>query len=209
MLQQDSQGFTDIAMNRQAGAGDVGLAVKFYLAPLQNQKKSKEEGRPIFEDKEFIKIMIPGSKSNVIDRVVRQTDFDRFPEHYRRFKARTEQNLVEGTRLEEWPGITRGQCEELKFFNVFTVEQLATLAASSAGNIMGIQTLKTKASAYLDSSKDNATAEKFAALEAKYEALLARVDGAVPDDNDEPPAPKRKRRNRAEMNAARLNENME
>jgi hypothetical protein len=202
MLQQDSQGFTDIAMNRNAGAGDETLAVKFYLAPLQNQQKSKEEGRPIFEDKEFIKIMIPGSKSNVIDRVARQTDVARFPEHYNRFKLRTDQNLIEGTRLEEWPGITRGQCEELKFFNVFTVEQLANLAASSAGNIMGIQALKTKASAYLDSSKENATAEKFAELEAKYEALLARVDGGEVVE-----APKkRKRRSKAEMEAVRAAE---
>jgi hypothetical protein len=201
MLQNDSQGFTEVAMNRSAGAGDDQLAVKFYLAPLQNQQKSKDEGRPIFEDKEFIKIMIPGSKSNVIDRVVRQSDFSRFPEHYRRFKARIDQDLVEGTRLEEWPGITRGQCEELKFFNVFTVEQLATLAASSAGNIMGIQALKTKATIYLDSSKDNATAEKFAELEAKYEALLARVD------NEEPaPKVKRKRRSKAEMEAAKTAE---
>jgi hypothetical protein len=202
MLQQDSQGFTDIAMNRNSGAGDETLAVKFYLAPLQNQQKSKEEGRPIFEDKEFIKIMIPGSKSNVIDRVARQTDVARFPEHYKRFKLRTDQNLIEGTRLEEWPGITRGQCEELKFFNVFTVEQLANLAASSAGNIMGIQALKTKAAVYLDSSKENATAEKFAELEAKYEALLARVDGGEVVE-----APKkRKRRSKAEMEAVRAAE---
>jgi hypothetical protein len=81
---------------------------------------------------------------------------------------------------------------------------LANLAASSAGNIMGIQALKTKATTYLESSKDNATAEKFAELEAKYEALLARVDGETP------PAPKkRKRRNKAEMEAARLNVDME
>jgi hypothetical protein len=202
MLQQDSQGFTDIAMNKNAGAGDETLAVKFYISPLQNEQKSKLEGRPIFEDREFIKIMIPGSKSNVIDRLARPTDIARFPEHHRRFKARMDQDLVEGTRLEEWPGITRGQCEEMKFFNVFTVEQLANLAASSAGNIMGIEALKTKANAYLDSSKENATNEKFAALEAKYEALLARVDGG---EVVEVPK-KRKRRSKAEMEAAKAAE---
>jgi hypothetical protein len=98
---------------------------------------------------------------------------------------------VEGTLLEEWPAISRGQVEELKFLNIRTVEQLVGLSDANAQNIMGINGLKEKAKKYLEASEKEATAEKFAELEAKYEALLAAQEEK----------PKRTRRTKAQIEA--------
>jgi hypothetical protein len=181
MLEEAKYGETEMALASGRNTGDETLLVRFYLKPWQNQAKSKLEGRPIFEELEHIEIRVPGNKSNIIMRPATDRDKNRFPEHYRKFKAREDQEAVEGTLLSEWPGVTRGQCEEMKFFNIRTVEQLANMADSNAHNVMGIQALKAKATRYLETSKESATAEKFAALEAKYEALLARFDGEAPE----------------------------
>jgi hypothetical protein len=56
---------------------------------------------------------------------------------------------VSGTPLEAWPLVNRGQVEELKFFGITTVEQLADLSDSHAGKWAGVVTLKQKAKSFL------------------------------------------------------------
>jgi hypothetical protein len=198
-MQEADYGMTAGAMGGTPGTNpDDMLAVLFFIKPLQNDSKSKEEGRPIFEDAEWISIMAPGSRNKVM-RPIRHKDKERFPRHYAAFKNRTEQDFIEGTPLAEWTGVTRSQVEELKFWNISTVEQLANTADSATGAFRGFVTLKQNAIKYLEASKGNAMAEKFAALEAKYEALLAKVDGGEPVEAQKP---KRRRRTRAEMDAA-------
>jgi hypothetical protein len=153
--------------------GDEVLLVRFYTHPKKNLVKSEQEGRPIFEDTDYIEIMQPGNKDSIVRRPASDRDKDRFAEHYRRYQARQSEDHIEGTLLEEWPAISRAQCEELKFLNIRTVEQLAGLSDSNAQNIMGIQGLKSKAKKYLEVAEKEANAEKFAELEAKYQQLLA------------------------------------
>jgi hypothetical protein len=172
-IMEAEMGLTSLAMNNNRYHGDETLLVKFYTRARHSITKSEEAGRPIFEDCTYIEIMQPGNKDSIVQRPATQRDKDRFAEHYRKFEARLDQEAVEGTPLEEWPAITRAQCEELRFLNIRTVEQLASVADSNAQNIMGIQMLKQKAAKYLESAEKEATAERFAELEAKYEALLA------------------------------------
>ena len=54
MLNEALHGTTDMAMNSQRSHGDETLLVKFFTHPKQNQLKSKEAGRPIFEDVPYI-----------------------------------------------------------------------------------------------------------------------------------------------------------
>jgi hypothetical protein len=194
-MQEAQHGTTDMAMNRTPNAGDETLLVKFYMHPRLNAQKTEEAGRPIYVEEIYIKISAPGDKESVRDRPAMQMDKDRFFEHFRRFEARESQDHVEGTMLEEWPGITRSRCEELRFLNIRTVEQLATLNDNNASGIIGIQALKQKAAKYIESADSNATAEKFAALEAKYASLVAKFEGLETEEVK----PKRKRRSRAEM----------
>jgi hypothetical protein len=189
---------TNTAMGQSNG--DETLLVKFFNTPLKNEVKTLEAGRPIFEETEFISIMAPGSRNNV-ERPVRDVDKTRFPRHYAAFKAREDQESVDGTVLSEWPGITRGQAEELRFFNVVTVEQLAGVADNKISNFMGLQTLKTKAREYLEASKGNAAVEALIAANNQIEALKERLD-ALESGRDRPKK-RRKRRTPAQMEAAK------
>lgn len=170
----------DLAMTQNAmGAGqsnarfaqDDGLFVTFHLHPVLNDAKSKEQGRPIYEDKEYITIIIPGDKDNVVDRKVMEQDKMRFPRQYQQFKSYQE-NPQEGTPLSEWPGIARSQIEELKFFHVHTVEQLAAIPDSQSQKFMGINVLKQKAKAYL---QDTSMSAPFTQLQEENEVLTQQI----------------------------------
>ena len=199
-------GITEAAFGAARGqqTGDETLLVKFYNKPIQDKGKSDEAGRPIFVEKVYIDIRQPGNRTSGVARPIRDTDKQRFPEHYRKFVARQDQDTHEGTPLSEWPGLTRGQVEEMKFFNVFTVEQLASVADSNASNFRGLAQLKQKAAAFLKLAENNAAATALAAseaknaeLEAKIEALMERMDAM------DSPKPRKKRRTKAEMEAGK------
>jgi hypothetical protein len=179
--------------------GDEVLLVRFYKAPKQNLSRTQEEGRPIFEDTDYIEIMQPGNKDSIIRRPATDRDKSRFSEHYRKYEARVTDDHIEGTLLSEWPAISRAQVEELRFLNIRTVEQLAQIADSNAQNIMGIQGLKSKAAKFLETSKDQALSDRLAEIEARnaeLEAKLAAVseNPAIVADAKENPAPKRRGR---------------
>ena len=177
LLQEAEHSLTDLAMNHARTHGDETLLVKFYTAPRRSITKSKEMGRPIYEEETFIQIMQPGNKDSIVIRPATVRDKQRFAEHYRKFTAREDQEAIEGTILEEWAMVSRSQVNELKYLNIRTVEQLAAISDSNAQGIMGISVLKGKAQKWLESAEKNATAEKLAAMEAKYQSLLERLEG--------------------------------
>jgi hypothetical protein len=201
MLTESNYSETDLAMNNGRYHGDNTLLVKFFMNPKINSVKSAEAGRPIFSEVPYIQIMQPGNKDSIVIRPATQMDKTRFAEHFRKFEAREDQEAIEGTLLEEWAGITRSQCEELKYLNIRTVEQLAVVSDSNAQGIMGVGFLKEKATKYLEDSAGDATKEALAALETKYEALMAKLE-AEPVEKAAP----RKRRTKAEMEAAKAEE---
>lgn len=156
MVGEADYGLTEFAIDESSRhKGDEHLYVKFFVHPQQDKEKSLEEGRPIFEDKEFITIMVPGDKDNIVTREIRPGDTERFPKQYAAFQN-DNQELIEGTPLHKWPLVTSAQVEELKFFNIRTVEQLANIADSTAQKFMGVQLLKGRAKEYIDAAKDAA-----------------------------------------------------
>lgn len=140
----------DFQSNNQAEQ-DKTLLVKFYVKSRQDKARTVAEGRPIFKDVEYIHIMIPGSRDGAA-RPATHRDRQRFPKHYQAFKERIELP-EEGTPLAEWGTLTRSTVEELAFFNIKTVEQLANVNDNVASQFMGCQGFKSKAKAYLEVSK--------------------------------------------------------
>lgn len=197
MLEAD-MGMTQQAMGDGSQSGDEQLAVVFYIHPKQNEEKSKEAGRPIFEDREYIRIVQPGNKENIIERPATEMDLARFPRHYQAFKQRVnDEEYVEGTRLEEWPAITRSQVAELKYLHVNTVEQLANLSDANTQGFMGLNLLKQKAATYLEASNVTKAAEEMESLRAtnatmaeQLAALQARLDAM--DEEPAKPAPRKR-----------------
>jgi hypothetical protein len=133
----------------QPYVGDEKTPVRFFMDAVQDHVASTDAGRPIYKDAEFIQIF--NSKDNIICREVRDTDKQRWPRQYGAWKA-TGENVAggAGTRLEMWPAITKAQAEELKYFKIFTVEQLADFPDSQAHNFPGFQKLKALARGYIE-----------------------------------------------------------
>lgn len=144
---------------------DKKLIVAFEMHATQNVEKSKAEGRPIFEDVPYIRIIVPGDRDSSIHRPVwddpmhQMSDTARFPEQWKAFRENRKQ-AAEGTPLEQWPPLSRAQVLELKHFHVTTVEQLANLDDSVGRKFMGIQSLKQLAKDWLAKAKDGAVVTK-------------------------------------------------
>jgi hypothetical protein len=162
----------DFIAPKAGGERDTAMP-RFYVKPVKNEFKSNEKGHPVFEDREYVEIHIPGDRGTVTDRQVRPEDRDRWPREYAAFKAGQEAP-VEGTPLTEWPAITRSQAEELKFGRVYTVEQLAALPDDLLNRTvsMGGFSLREKAKRFLEAAQGNAPMEKLAAENEEQRATI-------------------------------------
>jgi hypothetical protein len=146
--------------------GDDRLGVMFYLKVVEDAERTLAEGRRCFKEREYVRIMVPGDRSNVVDRPVQVTgviptdDRLRFSRHYERFKQQKEQAVHDGTPLSLWPLIPAALAEEMKFINIFTVEQLAELSDTHVGKIPNGQVLKRKAKEFIIALKDQAQVAK-------------------------------------------------
>lgn len=166
----DAPDFTAPAAN---GDRD-GTIARFYVRPVQNNFKSQQAGRPIFEDQEFVEIHVPGDRKTVVDTHVKEEHRRRWPRAYAAFKEGREAPL-EGTALSEWAGITASQVEELRFSKVLTVEQLAALSDDQLNKTIAMGGFKLRASAqrFLEQATGSAPMERLA---AENEVLKATLD---------------------------------
>lgn len=111
--------------------GSGGVTAIFYKKALPNNFKTEQEGRPIFDDVDMVKIYISGDSHNVIDTLVREDHKARFPREWANYMNKHGNDPhLSGTPLSQWPLITMSQAEELKALKFFTVENIA--AASDA-----------------------------------------------------------------------------
>jgi len=162
------------------------LVVLFKYFAKENEAKSLEAGRPIFDDLEVCEIRAPGSRdvkvfpatsfSRWLDdphtgRQVKQTYAERFAHQYRQFKAQATQTKS-GTPLEHAPFLSEGKRAELRAQNVYTVEQLAAIEGTELKNLGPFgREMKNKAEEYIAEGKSSAPNRQ---MLAELEALRAR-----------------------------------
>ena len=164
---------------RNQTSQDDGLLVRFFSKPIADQLATQEKGRPMFKDVDWIDIKVPGSRDGVC-RPARPRDISRFPRHYQAYKNRTsDEEVLEGTPLSEWPGITRARVEELAFANIRTVENLAAAPDSNLQQFMGMNVLKAKAIAWLQAAKEARPTEELHEELAKRDEEIAELQAAV------------------------------
>lgn len=176
MQQQMLQTYDEAAvMEDQARfALDKRLYVQFYVRAVMNHFKSAQEGRPIFDEKEYCRVIIPGDKNAVFDQPASDEQRMRFEAQYTRFKKGLEQ-AVTGTPLEMWPQMTVGQVAELKAINISTVEQLAEMSDETAQKIMGNHKLRLKAKAFLEAAAGEAKNSQLAMELEKRDSEIATL----------------------------------
>jgi hypothetical protein len=160
----DASLMSDAALSDSRYAMDEKLFVRFYKAARHDAAASEAANRPIFKDTVCIKIAVPGDKLSVIDREATQDDIKRFPKHYDKFSQGLEQTI--GTPLMQAGFLPETLVEELKFFKILTVEQLANAPDSAGSQFVGFQDMKTKARAYLERANGaSALAERLTKVE--------------------------------------------
>jgi hypothetical protein len=176
---------------------DKALSVRFWLHATENPRKSKEAGRPIYDEVEMVSIMAPGNtKTEYTARadsmhydsnVSRQHTYaERFPEAYEAFKRGIDDH-VSGTPLSEVPFLTVGQKAEMRAKKIHTVEQLAAMSDRDIrASGMGFRQYVDMAKAYLDTAKGTTElADELAALRAKVAAMEGQAE-PVEAEADEP-----------------------
>lgn len=141
---------------------NTGIFPKFLIKPVLNGAKTKEAGRPIYDDREFVEIVIAGDSKTCVSHKVTDEHRNRWHREYQAFKQGLE-SPVDGTPLSEVPWLSASQVMELKALNIFNIEALANLPDTGINRIgMGGRELVKKAQAYIEAAKDGAALQKYA-----------------------------------------------
>lgn len=140
-------------------AEDNKLYIEFYRTPFLHAGKSQQEGRAIYEERDCIRIHVPGDKLTVIERPIDEIDRVRFADRYSKWRA-GQAEAVTGTPLSALPGMNPAKVEEYKFYKIMTVEQLAGATDAIGQKFMGFQSDKQRAKAFLEVAAGNAPIEK-------------------------------------------------
>lgn len=177
----------DVADFEDRNRGDKNTLVRFFILPVVDEAKSAAAGRPIYADKEYCQIFVPGNQTNIPTKPVDSIIKRRFGAQYERWKKTGEAEHIEGTHLVEVPWISRSQVEELAHLKIRTLEQLAALDDSVCARIAGLYDLKRRAGLVLENAKDGAVITRMEAalqerdniiesMKVSLEALKARVE---------------------------------
>lgn len=102
-----------------------GLFPIFHYETRKNEAKSLEAGTNIYERIPYVEIIAPGNDKEKINRRVKPSDKERWPEHWRRFEEGHEKPVFDGMPVTEWPMCDVHLARTLNDAHIYTVEQLA------------------------------------------------------------------------------------
>lgn len=169
------------------------IFAEFYMEAIQDEKASLEQGRPIYNDVEHVRIrwagdnkrelVAPAQSMSIRDRTngMEITYAERFPREYEAFKSNI-RYVGSGTPLDEAPFLTAANRAELKALNIFTIEALANPTSQAIQRLgMGGRTLVNKAAAWLQEAAEKAPALRFAAENAELKNQLASMQKQMAD----------------------------
>ena len=160
----------------QVGAGQVNygnpgqLRPHFHWVSVKNEYQSTIQGHPVFEKREYVRIPFPGTR-DFFDGPV--TDHFRrvFPQQYRAFKLAA-QEVERGMPIKECPLFDVTEVDQLAYYQIFSVEQLAETPDANVATRPGGVRLREKARKYLANAQGMAP---IGALEAENKQLVETV----------------------------------
>jgi len=169
------------------------LHVSFFTDAVENKRKSAEEGRPIYDQVDMVKIQVAGdpksvlvnpahSQSAVRDAATNQrlTYAQLHKAPFEAFKAGTAFE-GSGTPLCELAFLNAAKVKELQALNVYSAEALAALDGANLQRLgMGARELKDKAQAWLECAAGSAGVTRVfgenAALRDRMATLQKQID---------------------------------
>lgn len=169
---------------------DSQLHVEFYIS-----------NDPDWRGREFVRIMAPGDKLNIVEQPVREDHKARFPREWLYFQMRNGGSAdvpVIGTPVLQWAeeaptDLSQNQVTELAVLKFMTVEQVAQASDTQVQRIgMGGHGLRERARLYLqrkhrsESQKElDETKAQLAQLQEQMAQLLAQRGPGRPRKNPE------------------------
>lgn len=140
-------------------AMDDKLYVEFMREPVLHPGQSREAGRAIYEERDFVRIHVPGDKLTVVVEPMHEINMQRFRSRYEKWKAGQAEAVV-GTPLNALPNMTPAKVEEYKFFKIVTIEQLADANDQLGQKFMSFHQDKQRAKQFIEATKGNAPIAK-------------------------------------------------
>lgn len=149
--------------------------VKFYRKEVPNKNKTQQEGRPIYDWKEYVIILCPGQTRSETNRPATDLDKREYREAYEAF-LKNEEPPLPGTPINLLPGLSPARAADLRKSHIFTIEQMAACPDTAMRDVgMDFNSLKNAASAYLNKSTPEVDElrRKVAELTEQLKALTA------------------------------------
>lgn len=150
---------------------DSQLHVEFY--------ECKTEGPWL--GKPFVRIVVPGDKTNVIDQPARDDHKRRFQRHWLHFQMKNSEGQIIGTPLADWhkerpEELTEGQLTELVILKFQSVEQVATMSDGQVMRIgMGGMGLRERARLFLTAKNAQNSGAELAKAQAEIAEMKAML----------------------------------
>jgi len=152
--------------------GDDKLLIRFEARPVEDSAETKAHGRPIYKEMLFVEIRVPGDRDNIILRPITPKDKVRFAKRLEAWEKANRAEVQDGTPLTEWPPMPKTTALEMRFFGIFTVEQLANVNDTNVKKWRDLFAWRQKAKDWLDIAENGAAASK---LRAEKEAADNRA----------------------------------
>jgi hypothetical protein len=149
-----------------------GVTPIFFIESVIDPAASEEAGRAIYRDMERVRIQIAGDQFSVAVHPVDALIIERFEEAYAKWQRKGHVQ-VNGTPLAKWPLATPSFIKELEFLNIFSVDDLASVADVHLDRIADGRQWRDRAAAWLKSAADGAVASRYAAENARLREDVA------------------------------------
>ena len=161
-----------MALDSDIHNADSHLHVEFYT---NDQKPYKDRPTP------FVRIIVPGDKTNIVDQPVREDHKERFPRQWLHFQMQSGDGPVIGTLLQQWntddeENFSSHQMAELQILKFQTVEQVATASDSQLQRIgMGGAGLRERAKTYLTRKNQSANTSELEVTRRELDELKQQM----------------------------------
>ena len=134
-----------------------------------------------YKDTPFVRIMVPGDKTNIIEQPAREHHKERFIRQWLYFQSQNSDGQVVGTKLDQWnkekpEDFNDYHMAELQILKFQTVEQIATATDAQTQRVgMGAAGLRDRARNYLTGKNKAESVAELTEAKSEIEKLKQQM----------------------------------
>ena len=157
-------------LDSDVSGADAHLHVEFY-----------EYDKAPYKGQSFVRIIVPGDKTNIIEQPVKEHHKARFPRQWLYHQMRNAEDPGLGIPLEVWhterpDELNDFQLAELQILKFRTIEQVATASDSQLQKVgMGANALRERAKSYLAQKNNTEVSDELSNTRKELDELKAQM----------------------------------